>query len=416
MNSAIQIEGLGKKYLISHQQQDRYLSLRDEIMRGLHRAVDKLVHRKEEQLPSSGIEEFWALKDIDLAIEPGERIGIIGRNGAGKSTLLKVLSRITEPTEGQVRIRGRVASLLEVGTGFHPELTGRENIFLNGAILGMKREEIRRRFDEIVELAEIEKFLDTPVKRFSSGMYVRLAFAIAANLDSDILILDEVLAVGDQQFQSKCQGKMDEVGKQGRTIIFVSHNMGLIQKMTNRAILLVNGALAETGNTTDVVAAYFSDRKLSSQSTDLKTRSDRLFLNNITFCHEKLAAGFNRPLHFSLGISCNTVVDQVTFVLGIWNTVGARLVTTRCTLTLPQGEANVLDIALKNHHLPPGNYSLSVDISIATETIFSNDHVLFFELSDLEVTERYLIPFLKNHRDKIGTFVPADFNISAAIR
>ncbi len=415
MSTAIQIEGLGKRYLIRHQKQDRYLSLRDEIMRTMHRAVDKLVHREEERQRPSGIEEFWALKDINLTIEQGERVGIIGRNGAGKSTLLKVLSRITEPTEGQVRIRGRVASLLEVGTGFHPELTGRENIFLNGAILGMKREEIRRRFDAIVDLAEVEKFLDTPVKRFSSGMYVRLAFAIAANLDSEILILDEVLAVGDQHFQNKCQGKMDEVGKKGRTIIFVSHNMGLIQKMTDRSILLVNGELTESGNTADVVAAYFSDRKSSSQSGDIKTRSDRLFINNITFCHDKLAAGFNRPLHFSFGISCKTVVDQVTVVLGIWNTLGSRLVTTRCTVMLPQGEANILDIALNNHHLPPGNYSLSVDIAIAAETIFSSEHLLFFDLSDLYVTERDLIPFLKHHRDKLGAFVPADITINAAV-
>src|SRR5262249_28346776 len=195
----------------------------------------------------SKVETFWALKDVSFDVKKGEVVGIIGRNGAGKSTLLKVLSRITEPTTGRVRIRGRVASLLEVGTGFHPELTGRENVYLNGAILGMTREEIKRKFDEIVAFAEIEKFLDTPVKRYSSGMYVRLAFAVAAHLEPEILIVDEVLAVGDFEFQRRCLGKMNAVAHSGRTVLFVSHNMTAIEELCSRSILLKNGVIERAG-------------------------------------------------------------------------------------------------------------------------------------------------------------------------
>jgi lipopolysaccharide transport system ATP-binding protein len=205
------------------------------------------------------IEEFWALKDVNFTVMKGEVVGIIGRNGAGKSTLLKVLSRITNPTKGRVTLRGRVASLLEVGTGFHPELTGRENIFLNGAILGMSRAEIRKKFDEIVAFAEVERFLDTPVKRYSSGMYVRLAFAVAAHLEPEILIVDEVLAVGDAEFQKKCLGKMDEVARQeGRTILFVSHNMAAIAELTSRAVLFDGGSITSDGPTSTVVSRHLS--------------------------------------------------------------------------------------------------------------------------------------------------------------
>ncbi|MFM6781386.1 MAG: ABC transporter ATP-binding protein, partial [Dolichospermum sp.] len=201
-------------------------------------------------------EEFWALKDVSFEIKQGDRVGIIGRNGAGKSTLLKILSRITEPTKGSIKIKGRVASLLEVGTGFHPELTGRENIFLNGAILGMGKEEIKRKFDEIVAFAEVEKFLDTPVKRYSSGMYVRLAFAVAAHLEPEILIVDEVLAVGDAAFQKKCLGKMEDVGKEGRTVIFVSHQMATVTTLCQRAIWLINGKVHQEGNADWITSKY----------------------------------------------------------------------------------------------------------------------------------------------------------------
>ncbi len=257
MTAAIEIQGLSKKYVLRHKNQPRYTSLRDVISANLGRLGHMIRH------PLGGFdtnnpdfEEFWALDDIALSINPGERVGIIGRNGAGKSTLLKILSRITEPTRGSVRLLGRVASLLEVGTGFHPELTGRENIFLNGAILGMSKTEIRRKFDAIVEFAEVEKFLDTPVKRYSSGMYVRLAFSVAAHLESDILIVDEVLAVGDAGFQRKCMGKMESVASEGRTILFVSHNMGAVSELCSRAVLLNQGRKVMEGSPVEVIEAY----------------------------------------------------------------------------------------------------------------------------------------------------------------
>src|SRR5450432_4124983 len=243
-NPIISIEHVSKKFIISYDAPERYKSLRDTMAN----KVKNMMGRGKKK-PSVANEEFYALQDINVDVYPGDRLGIIGRNGAGKSTLLKILSRITEPSTGQVTIRGRVASLLEVGTGFHPELTGRENIFLNGSILGMTRVEIVRKFNEIVAFAEVEKFLDTPVKRYSSGMYVRLAFAIAAHLEPEILIVDEVLAVGDAQFQQKCLGKMEDVSKGGRTILFVSHNMTAVTRLCGRCILLEGGSIQTQGAT-----------------------------------------------------------------------------------------------------------------------------------------------------------------------
>jgi lipopolysaccharide transport system ATP-binding protein len=242
--AVIQVEGLAKKYIIGHEQAERYTALRDVLannVKGIWRKTRDLVKGKD-LVAGDLTEDFWALNDVSFEIEQGERIGIIGRNGAGKSTLLKLLSRITEPTSGRITIRGRVASLLEVGTGFHPELTGRENVFLNGAILGMGRTEIKKKFDEIVAFAEVEKFLDTPVKRYSSGMYVRLAFAVAAHLEPEVLIVDEVLAVGDAQFQKKCLGKMEDVSKnEGRTVLLVSHSMTTVQSLATKTIFLSKG-------------------------------------------------------------------------------------------------------------------------------------------------------------------------------
>ena len=254
MNSIISIENLSKRYILSHQ--DAEEGLRHVLERALRGPAQWL--KRQKRAATVTRDEFWALRDVNLEISPGEVVGIIGRNGAGKSTLLKILSRITEPTEGRVRLRGRTASLLEVGTGFHHELTGRENIFLNGAILGMTRTEIRRKFDEIVEFAEIERFLDTPVKRYSSGMYVRLAFAVAAHLEPEILIVDEVLAVGDATFQKKCLDKMDDAGHTGRTVIFVSHNMQAVTRLSNRCILLDEGQVRLDGPSHRVAAAYMT--------------------------------------------------------------------------------------------------------------------------------------------------------------
>jgi lipopolysaccharide transport system ATP-binding protein len=252
---AIQVENISKKYILSHHGQEQYKTLRDVLSNGAKSLGNRLNPRKDRSLPPSK-EEFWAIQEMSFEIKQGDRVGIIGRNGAGKSTLLKILSRITEPTSGRIRIKGRVASLLEVGTGFHPELTGRENIFLNGAILGMEKAEIIRKFDEIVAFAEVEQFLDTPVKQYSSGMYVRLAFAVAAHLEPEILIVDEVLAVGDAQFQKKCLGKMKDVSGEGRTVLFVSHNMAAINALCSTGIALDKGRMICNDTITKCIANY----------------------------------------------------------------------------------------------------------------------------------------------------------------
>ncbi len=277
-DTAIVVENLSKSYLIGHQSGSngkyKYKALRDvmgrEIGNFARKAAD--VVRGRQVVQGDAIEEFWALKDVSFEVKQGEVLGIIGRNGAGKSTLLKILSRITEPTRGRVLLRGRVSSLLEVGTGFHPELTGRENIFLNGAILGMTQREIRKKFDEIVAFAEVEKFLDTPVKHYSSGMYVRLAFAVAAHLEPEILVVGEVLAVGDVEFQKKCLGKMENVARLGRTVLFVSHDIDAVERLTSRCLLLSNGQLLLHGSTRDVVTKYLR----ASQSTEVDLAQYRL--------------------------------------------------------------------------------------------------------------------------------------------
>ncbi|MBW4662640.1 MAG: ABC transporter ATP-binding protein [Chroococcus sp. CMT-3BRIN-NPC107] len=258
-DTVIRVENLSKKYILGQQKQERYTALRDVLANTAKSVSRQVLNPFAKKAPLPETEEFWALKDVSFEIKQGDRVGIIGRNGAGKSTLLKVLSRITGPTTGRISIKGRVASLLEVGTGFHPELTGRENIYLNGSILGMEKVEIRKKFDEIVAFAEVEKFLDTPVKRYSSGMYVRLAFAVAAHLEPDILIVDEVLAVGDMQFQQKCLGKMEEVGKQGRTVLFVSHNMQAISTLTQRCIMLSKGKCFYQGLTEAAITEYIRE-------------------------------------------------------------------------------------------------------------------------------------------------------------
>jgi lipopolysaccharide transport system ATP-binding protein len=263
----IKVENLGKRYRLRHQQEpQRYVALRDLIAERFGR----LFRSRAAVLPAT--EDFWALKDVSFEIKKGEVVGIIGRNGAGKSTLLKILSRITEPSEGRVCLNGRVVSLLEVGTGFHPELTGRENIFLNGAILGMTKSEIRRKFDEIVAFSEIEKFLDTPVKRYSSGMYVRLAFAVAAHLEPEILVVDEVLAVGDAEFQKKCLGKMHDVATGGRTVLFVSHNVQAVSLLCSRGMLLRAGSLAYAGSVKATVDLYLSTFTKASDRDELPDR------------------------------------------------------------------------------------------------------------------------------------------------
>ncbi len=273
----IAAENLGKKYVIGHQgKTERYVTLRDVLARNTRsfwRKTKDLLQGKPI-IQGDELEEVWALQRVSFEIRRGEVVGIIGYNGAGKSTLLKVLSRITEPSAGRVTIKGRVGSLLEVGTGFHSELTGRENIYLNGAVLGMTRAEVKRKFDEIVAFAEVEKFLDTPVKRYSSGMYVRLGFAVAAHLEPEILIVDEVLAVGDAAFQKKCLGKMGQVASEGRTVLFVSHNMGSVRQLCGRAILLTSGRVQTEGSVAEVVAAYLNSKDNASDGQYVWNETD----------------------------------------------------------------------------------------------------------------------------------------------
>ncbi len=314
----ITVEHLGKRYMIGHQMQ--HDTLRDALSHGARGLWAKVRGQRTRGLSS---EEFWALRDVSFDLKQGEVLGIIGRNGAGKSTLLKILSRITEPTEGKVMLRGRVASLLEVGTGFHPELSGRENILLNGAILGMSRAEIRRKFDEIVAFAEVEKFLDTPVKHYSSGMYVRLAFAVAAHLEPEILIVDEVLAVGDAQFQKKCLAKMQQVASgEGRTVLFVSHTMPAIQNLCGHCLWLRNGQTARTGEPAAVIAEYLNEgSRIGGQAGQVLHADDdfsieRIEVNGAT--QPTLIAG--QPCRFVLHYRCRNP-ERFAYGLGVTLTV-----------------------------------------------------------------------------------------------
>jgi homopolymeric O-antigen transport system ATP-binding protein len=278
----IRAEGLGKKYIIGHDtERERYTALRDVAARTARNVWKRAVAaaRGRAIVRGEATEEFWALKNVTFEVKRGEVLGIIGRNGAGKSTVLKILSRITEPSEGRVTIAGRVASLLEVGTGFHPELTGRENIYLNGAILGMSRAEIRGKFDEIVDFSGVERFIDTPVKRYSSGMQVRLAFSVAAHLEPEILVVDEVLAVGDNEFQKKCLGKMGEVSsREGRTVLFVSHQLSAVGELTNRAILLDSGRIVTDGPTPNTISTYLSQNAKAHVYENVAASSTKPYL------------------------------------------------------------------------------------------------------------------------------------------
>lgn len=379
MAIVIKATGISKKYLIRHQDQTRYLTLRESLA-GVVRKPGRMLSGK---VRSSGngstvTEEFWALRDIDFSIDQGDRVGIIGRNGAGKSTLLKILSRITEPSEGRLAIAGRVASLLEVGTGFHPELTGRENIFLNGAILGMSRQDIRRKFDEIVEFAEVERFLDTPVKRYSSGMYMRLAFSIAAHLEPDILVVDEVLAVGDSAFQKKCLGRMEDVGKEGRTILFVSHNMATIQHLCNSCIYLENGQIRRTGPAKEVIDEYLTCNESVISETKLDDRIDRkgagdIIFQSITFsngCGQKVSSfKCGETAVFSLDIfnKNSSTKKNVIIGFGIDNSAGERIaqlsndINGQSLETIP-GSSSIL-VTVPKMPLLPGKYFFTLFLS-----------------------------------------------------
>jgi lipopolysaccharide transport system ATP-binding protein len=378
-DNVITVENLSKRYMIGGQRPAheglRHV-LQDATLTPLRwlRSLGKSSKAVVSHAQSATLEEFWALKDVAFEVQEGEAVAIIGPNGAGKSTLLKILSRITEPTRGRIRIRGRVASLLEVGTGFHPELTGRENIFMNGAILGMTRAEIKQKFDEIVAFAEIERFLNTPVKRYSSGMYVRLAFAVAAHLDPEIMVVDEVLAVGDAAFQRRCLAKMETVSKNGRTVLFVSHNLAAVSALCTKAILIDNGSIVVSGSTELVVHTYLN-RTRENTGIPLAQRKDRkgsgwIRFKKVSILNERLEAvetvvsGQNISISFEYDIrgteTVNHVVVQTKFfglfgqpIFGCWSRSSHRE-----SLTLSRGTR--LLCRIPRLPLQPGVYAFTI--------------------------------------------------------
>ena len=381
MSVAIRAENLSKKYILRHKPgsgRHRYVALRDVLAYRF-----KQLFKPRAQENNDTHEEFWALKNVSFEIKPGEAVGIIGRNGAGKSTLLKLLSRITEPSEGQIELEGRIASLLEVGTGFHPELTGRENIFLNGAILGMTRAEIKRKFDEIVAFAEVEKFLDTPVKRFSSGMYMRLAFAVAAHLEPEILVVDEVLAVGDAAFQKKCLGKMQDVSKsEGRTVLFVSHNMEAIARLCTKCFYLAGGQLQMTGAPAEAIKAYSEHSKQISADVDL-TKLPRAFegtpdaqllrLRSLQNGQAAWCFEYGTPLEFSLDFSVSKSIDEPEIGYQIFSITGVQLASTTTFQAhrverLSPGKYR-LKIKIEDLLLNPGTYTLGFSIAVSERNV-----------------------------------------------
>ncbi|MGI0488912.1 ABC transporter ATP-binding protein [Pantanalinema rosaneae CENA516] len=382
----VQVENLGKRYRLGEPSQPN--SLKSAMSQGLRSLSRTLTGRSRRRQPVAQADEFWALREVSFEIRQGDRVGIVGRNGAGKSTLLKILSRITEPSRGEVRLQGRVASLLEVGTGFHPELTGRENIFLNGAILGMSKAEIRRKFDEIVAFAEVERFLDTPVKRYSSGMYVRLAFAVAAHLEPEILIVDEVLAVGDVQFQSKCLGKMQDVAQHGRTVLFVSHNMAAVRQLCTSAILLQQGELIMTGTGEQVVSRFLSHPQTQANVRHISPYGIELVeavLQDVDHLPTRSLV-FDRDYTLRVILQAHQSLMNCGVVVKVFDSVGT-LVSTLCST-----EEGIAPFALRDRHevtfdlprLPlfPGEYRASIYIFRPNDGIayLAAEDVLSFEV------------------------------------
>lgn len=366
MQPAIRIDNLSKRYRLGTTQRGG-VNLTEQLLGGVRWAWRTVSGKRNSDDGSA----FWALRNVAFEVAPGEAVGIIGRNGAGKSTLLKIISRIVDPTTGRVEIRGRVGSLLEVGTGFHPELTGRENVYLNGSLLGMSRHEIARKFDVIVGFSEVEQFLDTPVKRYSSGMYVRLAFAVAAHLDPEVLIVDEVLAVGDATFQRRCMDRMTELVRSGRTILFVSHNMQMIPQLCRRAVLLDRGQVARVGNAADVTRSYLEGMLAESRTGDLRDKF-RVGDGRARFVRAELVDGNGQPImQFECGddlivraeIESTVAVPNIVFAVVISTTHGARVIT---SLTREVGfHANlrpgtqVYECRFRNVMLRPGHTVLA---------------------------------------------------------
>jgi lipopolysaccharide transport system ATP-binding protein len=360
MEPIISVRELGKMYRILSHEKKQYRTLRDDLTDGIKGLL-------QGKLAKTSLEEYWALKDINFDIYPGEVVGIIGRNGAGKSTLLKILSRITPPTMGEIELGGRLGSLLEVGTGFHPELTGRENISLSGAILGMSRQEIKKKFDEIVAFAEVEKFLETPVKRYSSGMYVRLAFAVAAHLDPEILLVDEVLAVGDAQFQKKCLGKMEDIGSQGRTVIFVSHNMSVVQSLCKNCLVLEKGCLVANVATSEAVSIYLESSLASTKFTRPKQVSGKPTI--ISGSLASYDSSENPTVSIELEIFCQLSLC-VSLDVRLANASGIPIgfgslgaLDSRLMIALNAG-INFVSFCFSNRYFAVGTYYLSLDIAL----------------------------------------------------
>lgn len=393
---AIRVENLGKKYRLGRARGhegtvSRYRSLREEVASLPRRLAGHYgLHGKRDCQPVE--EEFWALRDVTFDVKEGAALGVIGRNGAGKSTLLKILSRITEPSAGRVRIKGRVASLLEVGTGFHPELTGRENIFLNGAILGMTRAEMKAKFDEIVEFAGVERFLDTPVKRFSSGMYVRLAFAVAAHLEPEILVIDEVLAVGDAEFQKKCLRKMDQVARGGRTVLFVSHQMGAIAQLCDQALLLTSGQLTRIGTTQAVINQYLASAGSGATSNFLQrdTTERPIFLQsaNVQNIDGNPCAQFTHDESIVLALIFQIVRWVPGTVMGFFvrDMRGRRIFTENYPawerLSSHSGQLKI-SATIPGHFLVPGHYTVSFAVTaLPSQVIDHAEEALSFTIVD----------------------------------
>ncbi len=415
MKPIISVRGLGKKYRIRSEEKKRYSTLRDDLAETVQKILQGKLWRRHT-------EDFWALQDINFDIYPGEVVGIIGRNGAGKSTLLKILSRIVKPTLGEARLRGRVGSLLEVGAGFHPELTGRENIFMNGTVLGMKRAEIKKKFDEIVAFAEVEKFLDTPVKHYSSGMYVRLAFAVAAHLEPEILLVDEVLAVGDAAFQKKCLGKMEDVAaKEGRTVLFVSHNMGAISTLTSKSVFLNRGRLIFDGKTEDAVSKYISESYNNHSVWQAESPNDHpLQIVKVTLLNQsgQQASEFDvqEGLSVELEYEVRKALKSAVVAVNIHAADGTHLVSLEDTDREPdllierQPGRYSSSVKIPGDWLNSGSYLLRVSCGIPRRLSFDNIEALMFALVETgDCSTRghrrgYLLPMLKWETQLIDFF------------
>jgi lipopolysaccharide transport system ATP-binding protein len=425
-DTVIRVENLSKKYVLRHQQQPKgkYKALRDVIADGAKSLGKKMLKPPSNETFDSAREEFWALKDVSFEIKQGDRVGIIGRNGAGKSTLLKILSRIVEPTSGRIGIRGRVASLLEVGTGFHPELTGRENIYLNGAILGMSKVDIKRKFDEIVAFAEVDKFLDTPVKRYSSGMYVRLAFAVAAHLEPEILIVDEVLAVGDAAFQKKCLGKMGEVANnEGRTVLFVSHNMPSVQALCQRAILLDAGSIKMNDTPEIVIQNYLSvDLNVEDGEVDLsnhrgRSRSQDPALKKVWIInHQGIKTNcvlMDAPLLIHTHFRCIRPMIRPIFIFAIEDEYGQRIFTLTNDMAptsnnQPESiQEGIASLKISNLPLVPGAYFITIKLLESQKTFDIVEQAMTIEVLPNDVYGSGKIP----RRNQGHIFVKGEISV-----